>query len=169
MPIFTREMGRIGGPHYWETRYIPNLSMPGTAELFDHIPEQGPWKLPKPYNYWDKTLPESYREKWDGLLTEWIQYLDRATKGFQIGHMAATEHIVSGESLEAAIYFKHGRLETANYEEDIAKIASARRAFSALLSTDAREKLKLKPGDARASDEDIQNARRLVSNFNRTS
>jgi hypothetical protein len=149
-----------------------------TGEMFDQIPKGGPWELPRPYHdSKDSTtrmladgLQKGYQAQWDVLLGEWIHYLDHASKGFQIAHRTATEHIISGdlESVQAAIYFKRSGLEVNGFEGNMTNIASIRRAFTSLLSKDAQKKLKLKGQDIRASDEDIQKARTLVRNFERT-
>lgn len=170
MTGFAAERGIIGHDHHREPRYFPFVAMLDTAELFDHIPEEGPWKLPLPFRHTDIMFEASFRESWDRILREWIQYLDQAKEGFRISHVAATEHIISGDhqSLKAAMYFNDYGLETITYEDQISKVASARRAFSALLSKEEQKKLKLEGKDIHASDEDIQTARTLVSNFERT-
>jgi hypothetical protein len=152
--------------------------MLNTAELFEHIPKQGPWKLPRPYHHSENSttkmladgLQAEYQAQWDGLLGDWIHYLDHASEGFQIYHRAVTEHIISGdlESAHAATYFSRSGLDVNDFEGNMTKVASIRRAFAALLSKDAQKKLNLKGRDIRASDEDIQNARTLVRNFERT-
>jgi len=170
MTAFAAERGIIGHNHHREPRYFPFVAMLDTAELFEHIPAEGPWKLPLPFRHTDIMFKGSFRESWDIILREWIHYLDQAKEGFRISHIAATEHIISGDhqAFKAARYFNDYGLEATSYEEQITKVASARRAFGALLSKDAQKKLELKGKDIHASPEDIQNARTLVSNFERT-
>ena len=170
MTTFAGEIGIIGHNHNRERQYFPSLPMINTAELFDHIPEKGSWQYPKPYDRWDIISPTSVQTKWDGWMTEWIHYLDHVKTGFQIGHRTATEGVISVdlESIKAAIYFPRSGLEAKSYEDNIAQIVSVRKAFAALLSKDARKNLDLKPADTHASPEDIQNARTLVRNFERT-
>jgi hypothetical protein len=158
---------RLRSDHHQEEQYRPPIEIGYTSALFDHIPIQGPWQLPKPWHGVEKVDTKSFRETWDELFTEWIRYLDHASKGFQIIQRTITEGVISFDlaSIQAANYFHNSGLEGQGYEKKIEKVLSVRRAFATLMSKDAQDKSGMKGEDILVSDEDIQNARKLVHNF----
>jgi hypothetical protein len=168
MSAFAGELGFFEH-HYRNEEYLPGLPILDTEELFDHIPKEGAWKLPKPFRQFDTADTFSYQKHWDKLLNDWIHYFNRASKGFHLIQRTVSEGIVTGdlESIQAARYFRRGGLEATFNDENIANISSVRRAFIALLSKDAQQKLKVDESEMIASEDDIQNARTLVNNFER--
>lgn len=174
MTVARTELGFVGRRHPWENRpYFPSLAMLDTGEMFDQIPQKGPWQLPSPYhNSKDSTtrmladgLQKGYQTQWDDLLGDWVRYLDHAEEGFNIAQRAAKEHIVSGDSndLTAYLYFERSGIDVT-----LDNIHSVRRAFVALLSPKAREALKTKASKKGPTEQDIQNARTVVRNFEHT-
>lgn len=167
MTVPIQEAGIIGHHHTQEEPYFPAVPLRDTLILFDHIPEHGPWQLPKPWHILEKEDPKGFRVKWDVMLSMWVQYLDSASKGFQVVETAVTggDIIPDVQSLDAATYFGHSGLKAKSYEEYRAKVLSVRRAFAALMSKDEQERMGMKGEDILVSDEDIRNARKLVGNF----
>lgn len=158
MTTFVGEMGLFHGPNTPERPYFPSLSISPVFNVFNKIPQEGPWQIPKSFRQ---------EKNWDALLQKWVRYLDYAAEGNQIYLRAKNTNIILGakEDAQAWEYFNNCGLPEKTYEKSLEKIASVRRAFAALLSKKSQKHLKLEGDDIHASAEDIQNARTLVKNF----
>jgi hypothetical protein len=151
------------GDDSFQHEYIPGLPTGDIRDLFDKIPVNGPWTLPSyASNHGLLETEESYGKKWDSRLGEWIMYLDQVARGLQLHDRSAEKGIVMGESTDsdAYLYFENGGIDVT-----LQNIRSVKRTFAALLSPDARKELRIKKSRKAPSEEDIQNARKVVDNF----
>jgi hypothetical protein len=160
MTTFAVEMGIIGDPQYPEKPYNPSLPILPIFNLFNRIHQEDPWQIPNSLHQ---------QEDWEELLLKWGIYLNQAILGNLTFLIAMQTNIVDGslEDTQAAEYF-NSELHVKTHEEGLEKVLSVRRAFVALLSEKSKKYLKWKDDEIHASPEDIQNARTLVSNFERS-
>jgi hypothetical protein len=157
MNAFDGEMCITPDHHQRERPYPPSLPLLDISNLFNQIPQEGPWQIPKSFHQ---------EENWEDLLLKWCLYLKKAERGNLIFLIAIQTNIVDGtlEDTQAAEYF-NDVLPAETYEERLEKVLSVQRVFVALLSEKSQKYLKLEGNDTHASPKDIQNARTLVKNF----
>jgi hypothetical protein len=134
---------------------IPNTLQTDTIELFEHISNETPWKIPKCYLDHYKNQ-QAFQDKWDKDITKWMDYFHNVREGRRI----IDNHEISGD-IAALSSFNHFNHMQMLYKNNF-NIESLECVFRSLLSPVKAKSLKLNPDYTSVSAEDVQMTREFV-------